>query len=136
MESIITFKHLIMKTSIYSQHHDHAGWLNKLSFYNDEINMMQKKLEEISSKNTGADVRKQVEHFQNQLIIQQSNSDKIRQHIKQDEKALMNNIKQNPVASDHRTTEDHKEERDMVEGFENNFNQLRKAFNAFLAERL
>lgn len=125
-----------MKTSIYSQHEDHSGWLNKLAFYNDEITIMQKKLDEISSKNNGQDIRKSIEHFQNQLIIQQGNSDKLRQHIKQEEKQIQNSIKANPVAVDHRKTEDHHEERDMMDSFEKNFNLLRKEFNAFLSDRM
>lgn len=125
-----------MKTSIYSQHHDHSGWLNKLSFYNDEITVMQKRLEEISSKNTSAEIRKSVEHFQNQLIIQKNNSDNLRRHIKREERDLQSSIKKNPVASDHRTAEDHSGERSMVESFEKNFNLLRREFNAFLADRL
>jgi hypothetical protein len=125
-----------MKTSIYSQHHDHTDWLNKLSFYNDEISIMQKKLEEVNSRNTGADIRKKIEHFQNQLIIQKSNSDDLHRQIKREEKGLQDNIRKNPVASDHRTTEDHTGERTMMEGFEKNFNLFRKEFNAFLSERL
>jgi hypothetical protein len=125
-----------MKTNIYTQHRDHTEWLNKLSFYNDEITIMQKKLEEVNSKNTGAEVRKSVEHFQNQLLIQKNNSSNLRHHISREEKEVQNNIVNNPVASDHRKTEDHVEERTMMDGFEKNFNQLRKEFNAFLSERL
>lgn len=125
-----------MKTSIYSQHHDHTGWLNKLSFYNDEITVMQKNLEEVNSKNTSAQVKKKVEHFQNQLIIQKNNSDNLQHHIKREEKELQNSIKKNPVASDHRKSEDHAEEREMIDGFEKNFNELRKEFNAFLSVNL
>lgn len=125
-----------MKTSIYSQHHDHTSWLNKLSFYNDEIVLMQKKLEEANSKNTAVDIRKQVEHFQNQLIIQKNTLEDLRHHIKREEKEIQGMIKKNPVAVDHRSTEDHKDERDQVEIFERNFNQLRQEFNIFLAKTL
>lgn len=125
-----------MKTNIYSQHHEHTGWLNKISFYEDEINIMQKKLEEVNSKNTAAEVRKNVEHFQNQLIIQKRNADVLQRHIKREEKDIQKNILENPVASDHRKSEDHSEERDMIDSFEKNFNALRKEFNAFLADRL
>jgi hypothetical protein len=125
-----------MKTSIYSQHHDHTGWLNKLSFYNDEIVLMQKKLDEISSKNTGREIRTRIEHFQNQFTIQKNNSDNIKRHIKREEKELLGTIKKNPVAVDHRKAEDHQDERNMIDGFEQNFNLLRKEFNAFLADRL
>lgn len=97
---------------------------------------MQKKLDEINIKNNGQEIRKSIEHFQNQLIIQQANSDKLRQHIKQEEKQLQNMIKSNPVAVDHRKAEDHSEERDGMESFEKNFNLLRKEFNAFLSDRM
>jgi hypothetical protein len=125
-----------MKTNIYTQHEEHTDWLNKLSFYKDELKMMQEKIEEISSKNTGSDIRKSIEHFQNQLIIQNKNSEDIREHIQLDEKKIEENIKQNPVASDHRKTEDHAKEREMVESFEINFNQLRQEFKAFLADKM
>lgn len=125
-----------MKTKIYAQHEEHTEWLKNLSFYNDEIKIMQERLEEISSKNTGLDIRKSIEHFQNQLIIQKSNSEDIREHIQLDEKAIEENIKQNPVASDHRETEDHVKEREMVKNFESNFNQLRQEFKAFLADKM
>ncbi len=125
-----------MKTSIYSQHHEHSGWLNKLSFYNDEITVMQKRLEEVNSKNTSLEVRKSVEHFQNQLIIHKNNSDDLRHHIQREEKELQGLIKKNPVAVDHRKTEDHAEERYNLDHFEKTFNELRKEFNAFLSARL
>lgn len=125
-----------MKTSIYSQHHDHTGWLSKLSFYNDEMRLMQKKLEEVNSKNTSADIRKQVEHFQNQLIIRENTSEDLRHHIKREEKDIVGMIRKNPVAADHRRTEDHRDERERVEAFERNFNQLRQEFNSFLAKTL
>ena len=123
-----------MKTTIYSQHYEHTQWLNKLAFYNDEISVMQKRLEEISSKNTSKDVRMQIEHFQNQLIIQQNNTDSLKRHIKHDEKFLTNSIKKNPTAVDHRNTEDHFVERENMDAFEDNFNKLRKEFNLFLAQ--
>lgn len=129
-------KNLFMKTSIYSQHHDHSGWLKKLEFYNDEIKLIQKRLEEVTSKNTASEVRKKVEHFQNQLIIQKNNSDDLHHHIRREEKELQGMIKKNPVSTDHMKAEDHSEERDKMKFFEKNFNQLRKEFNAFLSERL
>lgn len=126
----------IMKTAIYTQHYEHTQWLNKLSFYKDEISIMQKRLEEITEKNNSKEVRMQIEHFQNQLIIQQKNIDELNKHIKQDEKVLKTNIIKNEMAVDHRKVEDHTKERNDMESFEFNFNQLRKEFNKFLADRM
>lgn len=125
-----------MKTAIYTQHYEHSQWLNKLSFYKDEISIMQNRLEEIAQKNNSKEIRMQIEHFQNQFIIQQSNIDKLKHHIKEDEKKLKANILKNETAVDHRKIEDHKEERDEIESFEFNFNKLRKEFNKFLSDKM
>ena len=124
-----------MKTSIYDQHSEHSEWLNKLSFYVDEVAIMQKRLEEISSKNSALEVRKEIEHFQNQLIIQSKSIDDLKRHIKLDEKVIMAGINKNPVASDHRKAEDHTEERASMESLEKVFMEIRKEFNAFLSKR-
>lgn len=123
-----------MKTSIYNQHQEHSEWMNKLAFYKDEIPVMQKRIEEISSKNTGKDVGMKIEHFQNQLLIKASNISSLVHHIQRDEKVLQADIAANPTAVDHRKAEDHAEERNMVEDFEKEFNALRKDLNVFLSE--
>lgn len=123
-----------MKTSIYSQHQEHTEWLNKLSFYKDEIAIMQKRIDELSSKNSAKDLAVKFSHFHNQLAIQSDNIRNISHHITREEKAIQHNIEQNPVAADHRKVEDHGTERDMVEAFEHNFNQLRKELNELLSK--
>ncbi|MBS1638106.1 MAG: hypothetical protein JST26_19495 [Bacteroidetes bacterium] len=123
-----------MKTSIFSQHQEHAAWINKLAFYDDEIVIMQNRISEIAQKNSQKDVLAKVDHFQNQLIIQKKHVDDMRRHIKQDEKALEANVNSNPVASDHRKIEDHTDERNKMDGFELNFGELRAELNRFLAE--
>jgi hypothetical protein len=125
-----------MKTNIYQQHSEHTEWLNKLAFYKDELSIMQKRLDEIGAKNTANDVLKDVEHFQNQIIIQNNNVDTIKKHINREEKIIQANIAANPTASDHRKIEDHTEEREMVEGFVDNFEKIRKEYNTFLSKRM
>lgn len=125
-----------MKTKIYTQHTDHINWVNMLAFYKDEIIIMQKWLEEISNKNTALEIRKDVEHYQNQLFIQANNIHTIEHHITKDESQLQKIISENPVASDHRVMEDHLSEREMVEDFMGNFNKLRKEFKSFVGKYL
>ncbi len=123
-----------MKTSIYSQHYEHTEWLNVLSFYNDDIKIMKKRIEEIVQKNTAQDIMAQVEHFQNQIIIQQNHVDDMRKHIEKDEKFLVATVNDNIVAVDHRKVEDHSDERHDIATFEKNFEELRKSLNRFLAK--
>jgi hypothetical protein len=125
-----------MKTKIYTQHTEHSEWTNKLLFFRDELDIMQKRLEEVNSRNTGAAIRAEIEHFQNQMQIQRRNIEEIREKIRLDEAHLMDEIRKNKVAADHKSKEDHTEEREMMEAFERSFESLRKEFKTFLANRL
>jgi hypothetical protein len=120
--------------TIYTQHEENKEWTSKLSFYKDEIKILTGRVEELASKNTFNEVLVGVEHFQNQLIIQRNNIDEILHLVKLNEKVLIAEIIANPVAVDHRKLEYHLKEKDMVESFEKNFNELRAEFNEFASK--
>lgn len=119
------------KEQIYNQHHENLDWLNRLRFYKEEIEILKERLEEIASKNSNEDVLAKVEHFQNQFIVHRNNIDELAHSIKMNEAKLMGEIEQNPVASDHRTTEYHNAELESITYFESNFAKLRAEFNKF-----
>lgn len=119
---------------IYELHEEHKEWLNNLAFYKDEIKVMQNRISEVASKNSAADVLKQIEHFQNQLIIQRNNIDELSHSIKDHENYLENRVNENPTAVDHRKVNDHPKMRDSYTSFDKVFNELRKELNAFLAK--
>ncbi len=125
-----------MKTKLFDQHSEHTEWTSRLAFYNDEIRIMQNRLEEISRKNTVREVLMEVEHFQNQLLIQARNIQELNTSIKNDETRVQEAILKNPVASDHRLAEDHSKEREGFESFEKNFNSLWQEFERFSAKRM
>lgn len=120
--------------SIYKQHEENTEWINKLSFYKDEVTILNGRLEEIASKNSGSEALADVERFQNQLIIQRNTIDEILHAVKANESALIEEIKSNPVAVDHRKVEYHAQEQDLVASFEKNFNELRETFNVFASK--
>jgi len=119
---------------IYTQHEENTTWISKLDFYKDEINILTGRLEEITTKNNQDDVLAQVEHFQNQWIVQRNNIDEIAHLVKANEAKLEAEIKNNPVAVDHRKMEYHTHEKELVESFEKNFNEMRGEFNRFAAK--
>ncbi len=120
-----------MKESIYKQHEENTDWLNRLDFYKEDIKILTKRLEEIASKNSAAEVLSEVERFQNQFIIQNNNIDEIKHLVKENEDLLKKEIESNPVAVDHRKMEYHEKEKELVEAFEKNFNSLRDDYNTF-----
>ena len=125
-----------MKTGekLYTQHADHTEWMSKLKFYADEITLMKGRLGELASKNNQQDVLVLVEHFQNQLIVQKNNIDELAHTMKVDESSLEKEVNKNPVAVDHREMPSHSKEKEAVDAFEKNFNELRAEFKTFAAK--
>ncbi|HWY37424.1 MAG TPA: hypothetical protein VNY73_02625 [Bacteroidia bacterium] len=121
---------------IYSQHHENNTWANKLFFYKDEISIMENRLREIAAANTAKEVMARVEHFQNQLIVQRNNIDAIKHALSQNDALLEKSIEANPTATDHRKMAYHTEERETMEAFEKNFNELRSQLKQFLTQWL
>lgn len=115
-------------------HHDHKTWKNLLSFYQDDMKTMKKRLEEAASKNTDREMHGWVERFQNKLIIQEEQIDTLKHDIALCEAAVVKNVEENPQASDHRKMDDHTDMRERVQTFELLFNHLRKDLNAFVAK--
>jgi hypothetical protein len=124
------------KENIYTQHAENTEWTNKLNFYKDEIKIMTSRLEEVATKNSSKEVLAELEHFQNQLIIQRNNIDEALHAVKINEEKIQAEVNSNPVAVDHRKMEYHAAEKDMVESFEKNFNDIRGEFNAFVGKWL
>ena len=120
--------------SIYKQHEENTEWLKKLDFYKDEITILKGRLEELAQKNNAQEVLVEVEHFQNQFIIQRNNIDEIAHKVRENEQSLLEEIKSNPVAVDHRKMEYHAAEQDLVNSFEKVFNEVREDFNKFSAK--
>jgi hypothetical protein len=120
--------------SIYKQHEENTQWTNNLSFYKDEVTILNGRLEEIAFKNSSNEALVGVEHFQNQLIIQRNTIDEILHAVKVNEAELIEVIKANPVAVDHRKMEYHSQEQHLVASFEKNFNHLRESFNVFASK--
>jgi hypothetical protein len=115
-------------------HHDHREWKNILSFYEEDLSVMRKRLEEVASKNSDREMHAWVERFQNKLIIQAEQIDILRHDINHCEDEIVKSVEDNPTASDRRKMDDHADLRERVQTFELLFNKLRKDLNAFVAK--
>lgn len=51
-------------------HRELNDWLKELDFYFDELKLCEERLAEVAGKNTAAAIQANVEHFQNQFILQ------------------------------------------------------------------
>ncbi|MEP7372766.1 MAG: hypothetical protein ABI675_05205 [Chitinophagaceae bacterium] len=113
---------------------DHLEWLKKIDFYEEEFDILQKRLEEIVSKNNGREAMAGVEHFQNQFAIQRNNIDELRHSVNEHAGKVSADAKKHAGKMETGFVGEHKELKDRVRIFEKIVNDLRQEFNVFLAK--
>lgn len=121
------------KTRIDDLHFEHELWLASSKFYADELRIYQKRLDEIATKNNSFDVRAQIEHFQNQFIIQKEQLDILNHDVHKHESWLAKFALEHPVAIDHQQFDDHYHIQNRMDTFIKIYNDLKTEFNKFLS---
>lgn len=114
-------------------HFEHQVWLSTLAFCKDEIKIFRHRLEEVIVRNTKTDVRAGVEAFENRFIRQDEVIDQLAHDIRAAEQVLVNDVKENPIASDHRFYPDHVVLRDRMTSFEKIYRDTKDEFMRFVA---
>lgn len=131
---LINFKPMFKTALISDLHRTNREWLNLINFYRDEIRVMEKRMGEIASKNTGKEVLANLEHFQNQVIIQKAHLDDMQGDIVQLEDIISDEIKKNQTAADHRRHAIPEKLNQDMEQFRKLFYELRKNFMEYMVK--
>jgi hypothetical protein len=113
-------------------HEDHQKWFQEIGFYKDELKIFVKRLEEIASRNSGIDLRKQIEHFQNQFIIQKEKLDMLNHDLNIHEQWLAIYAKEHPTTIENELFADHSVMKRQVTIFEKFYEELKAEFLRFL----
>ncbi len=115
---------------------DHAAWLNSIAFYEGELDILKERLLEIAQKNTAVEVMAQVEHFQNQFIIQQNNLDELKHQVHAHESMVAQDARKHSGKMDTSNAAVHNEVKAAFIKTEEIINDLRKEFNQFLSRTM
>lgn len=121
--------------TISQLHDEHKEWLNKLLFYRDELSIMDDKVLEIAKKKPQKEVMVMVEHFQNQLILQNEQIDILKHDIRSHEAYLHTAVEKKGAEIDTENFTDHQKHRERIAVFEKIFRGLREEFNGFLSKQ-
>ena len=70
LDNYLKIYNMRVTAPIYQQHEENTTWTNSLKFYKDEIILIKERLAEIAFKKTNKIILEEVEHYQNQFIIQ------------------------------------------------------------------
>lgn len=121
---------------IYTLHQEHQEWLKKLSFYKDDLVVLQNRVEEVAANYTSKEFQAMVDHFLNQFLIQRERIQELKHEIKNLEAAITSEVQHNATAVDHRTMPDHDDQRQKIKRFEEIFAELRSDLLDFLSKSL
>ncbi len=105
-------------------HSENLEWLKKLALYAKEINIMQESIERVVSNYAFRTVLPQIEHFQNQFVIQKHRLNSLKHTIKYNEKLVSANY--DSADTDHATN------KDQVEIFGKILGDLKRELTRFL----
>lgn len=112
----------------------HNEWLRGLEFYEQELNIMQERLDEISTDNTGKEVREKIEYFQNEIIIHRNFIDELRGYIHKNLRSMEEQLLKTEVFVTENTAIEHEKLNEQFLTEEKMVNELRHEFNRFAAE--
>lgn len=109
-------------------------WDKGLDFYKDELVILDKRLAEVSSKNSNREAAEGVEHFQNQFMIQRKNIRDIKHDINDYNAAIIADVEQHAGHVHAELQANGLLIKEKYESFEKVMNGLRHEFNAFLSK--
>ena len=116
-------------------HFEHKMWKRGLNFCKDELSFLTTRLEDVVLFHENEMVMmREVEHFQNQFMLQNQNVDQFTHDINKKEHELAEFAKDHPVAIDHIHFDDHAGIKNNMESFAKNYNIMKQEFRQFLAK--
>jgi DNA-directed RNA polymerase specialized sigma subunit len=107
---------------------EHHEWQGKINFYRTEIQRMKDELADTITNEKNQYNMAQVEHYQNQFILQRDQLDILRHDFKQHENAIESHHSQ-PLTN---LAAMHLSEREKLMVFERFFKELRTSFHGFI----
>jgi benzoyl-CoA reductase/2-hydroxyglutaryl-CoA dehydratase subunit BcrC/BadD/HgdB len=124
----------MQKVNITHLNNRHNDWLRAIDFYHQELNILKERLTEIAGKNTGLEMLKEVEHYENQLSIQANNLDHLRHSIKENVNTISKQV-MNAGAGyiDGELMAQHDRLEQMYAQQEQTINKIRQEFSRFSA---
>jgi hypothetical protein len=123
-----------MKASINALHHQQTDSLRELEFYNTELAILHKRLEEVTVKNTATETLAQVEHFQNRFIILHQQYNELRKENTERLQIVNEMAKVRPNHIEEKMITDKGETIGRMHDFVTSFQNTRLEFNKFLSK--
>ena len=113
---------------------EHKQWRRELLFLEDEIKSFKNRLEELVNRWTKKEMLAQLEHYQNQFIIQESVIQKFQEDINMHETNIAAHYKKGEDVLDTFLVKKHIEFRNHIDVQRHIYTDLKKEFYHFLSK--
>ena len=114
--------------------HELNEWTRNIDFYFADLTILQERLNEVANKNTKEPVMANVEHFQNQFIVQKDNLQIIKHKINVQKDSLEAEVKKIVSLADLDIVDTQHFLRESIQLNEKIFLELKHGFYRFLAK--
>lgn len=115
-------------------HFEHKQWRRELLFWDDELKSLQNRLNELVLRWTDTEVLAQLEHYQNQFIIQENAINELDNHINLHETNISEHFKKGEDVLDLQMIKEHMEFRNQMDTQRNLYSELKSNFFRFLSK--
>lgn len=117
-------------------HKECKEWLSQLDLFYRELSLFQNHLKDVTDRNSGEEVMRQVEHFQNRFIIEKENLDTLKHDVSVHDQAMAREIQSGSILEDRDYTGDQFDLRHRVYMQEKLFREMKHEFYNFLGKVL
>ena len=115
-------------------HFEHKQWHREILFWQDELKSLQNRLNELVIRWTDKEVLAQLEHYQNQFLIQENAIEELEEHINLHETNISEHYKKGEDVLDLQMVKEHTEFRNKMDIQRNLYGELKRNFFRFLSK--
>lgn len=125
-----------MKDTKVNEHLLCQDWTKTLQFYKTLIPYFKKRLVEIAAKNTGEEIRKKMEHFENEFIVLNEDLDELQHNVNLQQDWAMETAAEKPLFINVRKERVEDNLAELIDSFEMEFAKNKKQFYRFLSHAM
>jgi uncharacterized protein (DUF342 family) len=115
-------------------HFEHKQWRRELLFWEDELKSLQNRLSELVMRWTDKEILAQLEHYQNQFMIQENTIAELEDHINLHETNISAHLKKKEDVLNQQLVKNHIEFRNQMDSQRNLYIELKRNFFQFLSK--
>ena len=115
-------------------HFEHKQWRRELLFWEDELKSLQNRLSELVMRWTDKEILAQLEHYQNQFMIQENTIAELEDHINLHETNISAHLKKGEDVLNQQLVKNHLEFRNQMDSQRNLYSELKRNFFQFLSK--